>query len=130
MKWNCLSLHQRMNLLLLLFHHGEQRDFLFAGVVTGHTVVLLFLLVDFLGNRKRINIDRDGVVEQAQIREPLDDAGIGRARPSGQHDDAVIMAVEKETEIGLAAAFAVPAVFPESKVLVQNLPPGRSRNGR
>ncbi|MEI2725680.1 MAG: hypothetical protein V9H26_19845 [Verrucomicrobiota bacterium] len=47
-KRNRLPLHQRVNLLLLLLHHGEQGDFLFAGVVAGHAVVLLFLLVDFL----------------------------------------------------------------------------------
>ena len=81
---NRLALHQRVDFLLLLFHHGEQGDFLFAGVVAGHAVVLLFLLVDFLGDRERINIDRDGVIEQPQIGEPLDDAGIRRARPAGQ----------------------------------------------
>jgi hypothetical protein len=45
---NRLSLHQRVDFLLLLFHDREQGDFLFAGVVAGHAVVLLFLLVDFL----------------------------------------------------------------------------------
>ena len=108
---NRLSLHQRVDFLLLLFHDGEQGDFLFAGVVAGHAVVLLFLLVDFLRNRERINIHGDGVIEQPQIGEPLDDAGIRRARPAGQDNERVIMAVEEEAEIGLAAALAVPAVF-------------------
>ena len=45
---NGLPLHERVNFLLLLFHHGQQRDFLFAGVVAGNAVVFLFLLVDFL----------------------------------------------------------------------------------
>ena len=112
---NRLSLHERMNLLLLLLHHGQQRDFLFAGVIAGHAVMFLFLLVDFLGDGQRINIDRDGVVEQPQIGEPLDDAGIGRARPAGERDDGMIMAVHVEPEIALAVALAVPAIFLNGK---------------
>ena len=73
--------------------------------------MFLFLLVDFLGDGQRINIDRDGVVEQPQIGEALDDAGIGRARPAGERDDGVIMAVQIKPEITLAVAFAVPAIF-------------------
>ena len=92
-----LSLHERVNFLLLLLHDGEQRNFLFAGVVAGHAVMFLFLLVDFLGDGQRINIDRDGVVEEPQIGEPLDDAGIGRARPAGERDDGMIMAVEDKS---------------------------------
>src|SRR5665213_2790738 len=30
-----LPLHQRVDFLLLFLHDGEQRDFLFAGVITG-----------------------------------------------------------------------------------------------
>ena len=108
---NRLPLHQRVNLLLLLLHHGEQGDFLLAGVVAGHAVVLLFLLVDFLGDRERINIHRDGVVQQPQIGETLDDSRIRRARPAGQDDERVIVTIEEEAEIGLAVALAVPAVF-------------------
>ena len=111
-----LALHQRVNFLHLLFHDGEQGNFLFAGVVAGHAVVLFFLLVDFLRNRERINIHGDGVIEQPEIGEALNDAGIGRARPAGQDDDRVIMAVEEEAEIGLAAAFAVPAIFLNGKL--------------
>ena len=88
-----------MNLPLLFLHHGQQRDFLFAGVVAGDAVVFLFLLVDFLGDRERINIHRDGVVQEAQIRETLNDSWIRRARPAGQDDERVIVAVEEETEI-------------------------------
>jgi hypothetical protein len=127
---NRLPLHQRVDFLLLLFHDGEQRDFLFAGVVAGHAVVFLFLLVDFLGDGQRINIDRDGVIEQPQIGEPLDDAGIGRARPAGQRDDGVIMAVQEEAEIGLAVAFAVPAIFLNGKFGHKIRPPGRNQTGR
>ncbi len=104
-----------MDFLLLLFHHGQQRDFLFTGIVTGHAVMFLFLLVDFLGDGQRINIDRDGVVQQPQIGEPLDDAGIGRARPAGERDDGMIMAVHVEPEIALAVALAVPAIFLNGK---------------
>ena len=110
-----LALHQRVNFLHLLFHDGEQGNFLFAGVVTGDAVVLLLLLVDFLRNRERINIHGDGVIEQPEIGEALDDAGIRRARPAGQNDDGVIMAVEEEAKIGLTAAFAVPAIFLDGK---------------
>ena len=73
--------------------------------------MFLFLLIDFLRDGQRINIDRDGVIEQPQIGEPLDDAGIGRARPAGQRDDGVIMAVQIESKIALAIAFRVPAIF-------------------
>jgi hypothetical protein len=100
-----------VNFLHLLFHDGEQGNFLFAGVVTGDAVVLLLLLVDFLRNREWINIYGDGIIEQPKIGEALDDSGIRRARPAGQNDDGVIVAVEEEAEIGLAAAFAVPAIF-------------------
>ena len=116
MERNRLSLHQRVDFLLLLLHHREQGDLLFAGVVSGNAVVLLFLLVDLLRNGERINIHRDGVIEQAQIGEALDDAGIGRARPARHHDERVIVPIEKETEIGLAAAFAVPAIFLNRKL--------------
>ena len=100
-----------MDFFLLLFHHREQRDFLFAGVIAGHAVMFLFLLADFLGDGQRINVDGDGVVEQPEIGEPLDDAGIGRARPAGQRDDGMIMAVQIEPEITLAVALAVPAIL-------------------
>ena len=106
-----LPLHQRMNFLLLLFHHRQQRDFLFTGVVAGHAVMFLFLLVDFLGDGQRINVDGDGVVQQPEIGEALDDAGIGRARPARERDDGVIMAVQIKPEIALAVALAVPAIF-------------------
>jgi len=94
-----LPLHQRGNFLLFLVHDGEQRNFLFTGVVAGHAVVFFFLLVDLLGDGQRINVDRDGVVEQAQIGETLDDAGIGGARPARERDDGMIMAVEIKSEI-------------------------------
>lgn len=106
-----MSLHQRMNLLLLLFHHGEQGDFLFAGVVSGDAVVLLFLLVDFFGDGKRINIHRDGEVQEAEIRETLDYAWIRCARPACEDDERVIVAVEEESKVALSAALAVPAIF-------------------
>ena len=115
-----------MNLLLFLFHHRKQRDFLFTGVVAGDAVVFLFLLVDFLGDGQRINIDRDGVVEQPQIGEALDDARIGRARPAGERDDGMIMAVQVKPEIALAVAFASASNFPEWKVRAEN--PGRHQN--
>ena len=73
--------------------------------------MLLFLLVDFLRDGQRINVDGDGVIQQPQIGEPLDDAGIGRARPAGERDDGVIMAVQIKPEIALAVALAVPAIF-------------------
>jgi len=44
-------------------------------IVAGHAVVFFLLLVDFLRNGKRINVDRDGVVQEAKIREALDDSG-------------------------------------------------------
>ena len=78
--------------------------------------MFLFLLVDFLGDGQRINIDRDGVVEQPQIGEQLDDAGIGRARPAGERDDGMIMAVQIKPEITLAVALAVPAIFLDGKI--------------
>jgi len=77
--------------------------------------VFLFLFVDFLGDGQRINIDRDGVVEQPQIGEQLDDAGIGRAGPAGERDDGMIMAVQIKPEITLAVALAVPAIFLDGK---------------
>ena len=104
-----------MNLFLLLLHDGEQGDFPFAGVIAGDAVVFLFLLADFLGDGQRINIDRDGVIEQPQIGEPLDDAGVGGARPAGQCDDGMIMTVQIEAEIALAVALAVPAIFLDGK---------------
>ena len=104
-----------MNFLLLFLHHGQQRDFLFAGIVAGDAVMLFFLLVDFLGDGQRVNVDGDGEVEQPQIGEPLDDARIGRARPAGERDDGVIMAVQIKPEIALAVAFAVPAIFLNGK---------------
>jgi hypothetical protein len=45
-------------------------------------LVLFFSLVDFRRNRERINIRGGGVIEQPQIGEALDDAGIRRARPA------------------------------------------------
>ena len=75
---------------------------------------------------QRINIDGDGVIEQAQIGEPLDDAGIGRARPAGQRDDGMIMAVHVKAEIALAVALASASNFPEWKVRAEN--PGRHQN--
>ena len=116
-----LALHQRVDLLLLLFHDGEQRNLFLAGVVTGHAVVFFFLLVDFLRNREGINIHGDGVIKQPQIGEALDDAGIGGARPAGEHDEAVVMAVEEEAKVRLAAALAVPAVFLDRKFRLETV---------
>ena len=59
--------------------------------------MFFFLLVDFLRDGQRVNVDGDGEVEQPQVGETLDDARIGRARPA------------------LAVAFAVPAIFLNGK---------------
>ena len=45
-------------------------------------------------------------------------------------DDGVIMAVEEEAEIGLAVAFAVPAIFLNRKFGFKIRPPGQNQNGR
>src|SRR6185369_572012 len=89
----------------------EQGDFLFAGVVARDAVVFLLLLVDFLRDGEWINIHRDGEVQEAKIREPLDDSRIRRARPASQNDKRVIVSIEEETEVTLPTALAVPAIL-------------------
>lgn len=61
---------------------------------------------DLPGDGERVNVDRDGVVEQSQPGKPLNDSGVRGARPAGQDDDRVIMAVEEEAVIALAVAAA------------------------
>ena len=73
--------------------------------------MFLFLLADFPGDRQRVDVDRDGVVQQPKVCQALDDARIRRARPAGQADQRMIMPVEEETELALTVALAVPAVF-------------------
>ena len=106
-----------MNLLLLLLHHRQQRDLFLARVIAGHAVVLLFLLADLAGDRERVNVDGYGVVEEPETGETLDDSRIRRARPAGQHDDGMVMAVEVKTEVRLPAAFGVPAIFMDGQFL-------------
>src|SRR2546426_336216 len=66
---------------------------------------------DFLGNRKRVDVDRDGVVQQPKVCQPLDDAGVSRARPEAQADERMIVPIEEKSEVALSVSLAVPAVF-------------------
>src|SRR5436190_1635783 len=72
-------------------------------------------VVDFFGDRERVNIHRDREVQEAQVCETLNNSWIGCARPASQDDERVIVTIEKETEIALPAALAVPAVFLNGK---------------
>jgi len=108
---NRVPLHQCGDFLLLLLHHSEQRKFFLAGVISGDTVMLFFFLVDFLAHRKRVEIDRDGVVKQAQTREPMDDSGIGRLGPAGQNNNGMVTPIHEETKVRLPVALGMPAVF-------------------
>ena len=47
-----VALHQRGDFLLLLLHHGEQREPLLAGVIAGQAVVRFFLAIDLGARRK------------------------------------------------------------------------------
>ena len=104
---------------LLLFQHGQQRHLLFAGVVAGDSVVLLFFLEDFLANGQRVDVDRDGVVEEPEIGQPADQTGMGHFRPASEGDDGMIVAVHPETVVVLTVGFGVPAVLLDGQLRVE-----------
>jgi hypothetical protein len=116
-----MPLHERGDFLLLLVHHGQQRKFFLAGIIAGNAVVFLFLLVDFLADGERIEIHRDGVIEQAQAGEPVDDSWVSHLRPARQRDDGMVTAIHEETEIGLSRALAVPAIFLNGKLRIKTV---------
>src|SRR6266571_3331045 len=73
--------------------------------------MFLLFLADFFGNRKRVDVDRDGVVQQPKVCQTLDDAGVSRARPAAQADERMIVPIEEKSEVALSVSLAVPAVF-------------------
>ena len=114
-----VALHECRNFLLFFLHDGEQRQFLFAGVVTGNPVVLAFLLGDFVADGQRLDIDGDGEVQEAQAGQPMNQSGMSHLGPAGQDDHGMIMPVHPEPKIGLSIGLAVPAVVLDRKRRVE-----------
>ena len=79
--------------------------------------MLLFLLADLASDGERINVDRDGVVQEPEIGQTLDDSRIRRARPAGEDNYGMVMAVEVKAEVRLSAAFGMPAIFMDGQFL-------------
>ena len=116
-----MPLHQRGDFLLLLVHHGQKRKFFLAGIIAGNAVVFFFLLVDFLADGERIEIHRDGVIEQAQAGEPVDDSWVGHLRPARQCDDGMVTAIHEKTKIRLPCSLAVPAIFLNGQLRIKTV---------
>ncbi len=116
-----VALHQRRDFSLLLLHYREQRELLLARIVARNALVRLLLSHDLFADRDRIDVHRDGVVEQPQIGEPVNDSGERHLRPPRQRDDGVVMPVHPETEILLAVPLAVPAVLLNREQRIERL---------
>src|SRR5206468_9363106 len=58
-EWQGVSLHQRGDLLRLLFHCREQRKSLFAGEVASESIMCFLFASDFCASRQRFDVDGD-----------------------------------------------------------------------
>ena len=106
-----MAVGQRRDLALLFLEDRAQRKFAFAREVACDALVRLLFPFDLPADRKGLHVHGDGVVQQRQIGEPVDDSREGDFRPAGDGDHRMVVSVHPETEVGLAAALAVPAVF-------------------
>ena len=105
------SVHERLDLALLLGQHGQKGHALFGGIVARDPVMGFFFLEDFIPHGQRGHVDRDGVVQDALGGQATDQTWERALGPLAQGEDGVVVAIHEEPGIGQSHAFREPAVF-------------------